>query len=68
VLISAVEKVLAENIMKELGYELQTEDENLATAEILRDLETENRCALQKRFLRSTMLFRGEEKRNIKFI
>ncbi len=51
-LISAVENVLAENIMKELGYELQTEDEKLATAEILRDLETE------KSLRRSKALFK----------
>jgi hypothetical protein len=41
VLISAMENVLAENIMEEVGYELQTEDEKRAIAEILRDLKTE---------------------------
>jgi hypothetical protein len=39
VLISAVESVLAENVIEELGFDFQPEDESLASANILNELK-----------------------------
>jgi hypothetical protein len=39
VLISAAEKVIAENVIEELGFDLQPEDESLANADIFNDLK-----------------------------
>jgi hypothetical protein len=41
VMISADEKLIAENIMEELGFSLQTEDESLTSADILQELRME---------------------------
>jgi hypothetical protein len=42
VLISAVETVLDEDVIEELGFEFQPEDESLASADILNDLKTQD--------------------------
>jgi hypothetical protein len=56
VLISAVESVLAENVIEELGFDFQPEDESLASANILNDLK------MQESVRSSNPFFKGERR------